>query len=548
MTSGRGSVGRLAMALAAVVALVAGQPAPAAFAEPAARTYAGPAYNSEFPIPPTATENQSKLWFHADAWWALLMEPTGRQVRVHELMPNHTWRPTPVVINADTGGVGDAVQAGDVVHTVTRDTADRLLYVRLTYDPAARDYRADAPVLITTRGSQAPAAIAQDSGGTLWVGYATATNMVVIRSEDGGVTWGRETILANTGTGNTPEMAAMIAYDDQVGVLWSDQNIGAFEFASHRAGDEPNVWSRTQALAGPAQADNHISLVRIPGEPSDTLVAAIKTSQGDQGEPLDSPLIQVLIRTPDGRWDAVPVSTIADGLNDPVLQVDLESRTLYLIASAEGNIVTKRASLDDLRFPPGIGTTLVVGTGGVLADPTVTKGTVDSRSGLVVLASDTARWRYRHAEIPLTAAAPVPDPDDNSPPEPPSGLQGRVVDDGTVVLSWGESSDGNRWVPASSGVPVREYVVMRDGVQISALTSTTLRDDSALDPDAPAETTVEYQVLAVDQAGNRSAAATVLVSPPAADPFPATAIGVGLLALGSLAGIYALVRPRLRRA
>ena len=29
----------------------------------------------------------------------------------------------------------------------------------------------------------------------------------------------------------------------RVGILWSDQTTGSFQFASHRTGDDPEVWS-----------------------------------------------------------------------------------------------------------------------------------------------------------------------------------------------------------------------------------------------------------------------------------------------------------------
>src|SRR4051794_4785255 len=84
------------------------------------RTYDGPAYSSTYTEPPTEGESQSKLWFLADAWWALLVEPSGKSVRVYELMPDHTWRPTSAVVNTDAGDVGDALRDGDTVHVITR--------------------------------------------------------------------------------------------------------------------------------------------------------------------------------------------------------------------------------------------------------------------------------------------------------------------------------------------------------------------------------------------------------------------------------------------
>ena len=89
------------------------------------RTYQGAVYSRSYPQPPTQGENQSKLWFHADAWWALLVEPTGRSLRVYELMPDHTWRATSAVVNDDVGDVGDAEAGGR--HADRRRRRRRLL-------------------------------------------------------------------------------------------------------------------------------------------------------------------------------------------------------------------------------------------------------------------------------------------------------------------------------------------------------------------------------------------------------------------------------------
>ena len=84
-----------------------------------ARTYPGPAYSPQVATAARrARGHQSKVWFHAGAWWALMLEPTGRAVRVSELLPDHTWRPTSAVVNPDAIDAGDALVDGDDVHVV----------------------------------------------------------------------------------------------------------------------------------------------------------------------------------------------------------------------------------------------------------------------------------------------------------------------------------------------------------------------------------------------------------------------------------------------
>src|SRR5688500_13330239 len=198
MRSGR-RPSQLCLGVLVCVATVFGSLPPVAAAQETPKTYAGQPYSSELPVPPTRTENQSKVWFHADAWWALLLEPTGRTARVFELMPDHSWRPTSAVVNPDAGDLGDALHDGDTVHVVNRRRDGSLYYVLLRFDPVARDYRADPPLLVTMRGSSTSASITKDTTGRLWVAFAAVNHVMVIYSDDGGQSWGTFSALSNTG-------------------------------------------------------------------------------------------------------------------------------------------------------------------------------------------------------------------------------------------------------------------------------------------------------------------------------------------------------------
>jgi hypothetical protein len=83
-------------------------------------------------------------------------------------------------------------------------------------------------------------------------------------------------------------------------------------------------------------------------------------------------------------------------------------------------------------------------------------------------------------------------------------------------------------------------------VEISTVTSTSIQDHPRA---GAAGTSVHYQVVALDDAGNRSSPAEVVVAlPAAAEARTAPVIGVGLLILAAFAGgAYALRRLRLTR-
>ena len=536
-------------ALALVSCCVIGGPVPAAAETGTPRTYVGPSYSPDVLTVPTAKESQSKLWFHDGSWWGLLNGPRGRGVRVHELMPDHSWRPTEAVLGTNVLQVGDAFWDGDTVHVAQRVPTGDLRYLRLTYDSESGEYQASEPVTVTTLGGNGFPSVVEDGTGRLWIGYANGLVTAVTWSDDGGATWAETYDLARNPEGSTAEVADLVAFDDRVGILWSDQAANSFRFASHADGDDPEVWARETALSGASEADNHISLVRIPGESSDRLAAAVKTSTNDTATSPDEMLIKVLLRGPVGGWSSVPVATVGDELNDPVLQVDLATETLRLFASNRaGDIVEKSSPLYDIGFEVGGGEPFMLGADGRLLDPTGTDQPLDARSGVVILASDTLRRTYRHAERALGTPPPVAGEADTTPPSEPVGLRGRALDPETLVLSWGRANDGQQWVPAGSGVPVEGYVVSREGVELATVTSTAFRDTPRQGP-ATTATTVRYEVQAVDAAGNRSRAVSIEVVLPAPEGSAPTVLGIVTLALAAVGAAYwALRRRRLNRS
>jgi LPXTG-motif cell wall-anchored protein len=211
------------------------------------------------------------------------------------------------------------------------------------------------------------------------------------------------------------------------------------------------------------------------------------------------------------------------------------------------NIIRKTSPLDQIGFEPGIGTIFVNGAGQQLGNPTGAKDPVDVRSGLVILASDTHAWSYRHAEMSL--GPPVADPADQVPPTPPPSMQAQVLSPETVALSWAPASDGDRWVPGGTGVPVSEYVVSRNGVEVATVTSTGMQDQVRAAADAAEPTVIEYSVTAVDASGNRSPAATLTVELPATDQSRTLVlVAIGLLGLaGVLVAGYLLYRRAVAR-
>ncbi len=103
--------------------------------------------------------------------------------------------------------------------------------------------------------------------------------------------------------------------------------------------------------------------------------------------------------------------------------------------------------------------------------------------------------------LPSTAVA-VAMPADTDPPTPPGGLQTASVTSGSVLLEWGPSSDN---------LGVLAYQVVRDGVRVA-----TVAGVSCLDTGVAPGGHYQYQVVALDAAGNSTPGAPLAVSTPAA--------------------------------
>lgn len=541
--------------LGALVGPAAAAAGPALPATGGSQTYEDVEYSADLPQVPTAHRQQSQLWFQDGAWWAVLSTPEDGTVRVAELMPDHTWRLTGTATNVHPEGPGDVLAVGNQVYVVSAGVDEHVVVSRLSYVPASREYAMDDGFPVEVPGSSNAVTVARDSGGDLWLAFTTTTSVRVLRSGDDGRSWSAPFDLpgpeAAIGRGN---VAAVVAFDDSVGVMWSDEQRGAFRFATHANGAPLTDWTVETALEGPGMSDDHLSVKVLPGEP-DTVLAAVKTSQGDAGESGDAPLLLVLRRSPDGRWTSYPVSTVRDGHTRPTLLLDRSNGVAYVVAQAPlrgGSIYLKSASVQDLAFPPGRGTLLMRASTGLLSDPTSTKQPVDARTGMVVLAVDRDARRYVHGEMPiaLPPGASMPGAEtDSTAPSAPVGLRARPRS-GDVLLQWNAANDGEVWWPDADGMPVKEYEVLRDGRRVGTTAETAFRDTSVR-PGVAAT----YAVEAVDWAGNRSGPSATVRVVGSEEPgglralvgTPSAAAGLAVLLLAAGLGSVQLTRWRHRR-
>ena len=484
-------------------------PAPSVAVDDIPRSYLGHRHPSTV-TNPTADKPQSKLWHTDDSWWALMVPTASTDTRIFRLNDvTHVWQDTGTVVDSTLNSTGDALwkESAQELTVVSRYASTNPRVTRFHYDAATGTYTRQSgfPVTVSTGGGSESAVIDQDSTGRLWITYTRSGRLWVAHSDPSGLIW---TAGYNPAVGdysiNSDDVSALVAFDNSIGVMWSDQGADAFRFAIHQDGAGDQAWSVETALQGNSMADDHINLKAARGH----VYAAIKTSEGDQvSDPSTAPLVGVLTRAPGqggaGSWRFLVAGTVADEHTRPLVMVDETNQDLYFVATAvaNGDIYYKRTDLAAPNFTnqPGRGTRLV-DTIAQLNNATGSKQPMTDATGLVILAASPGQDTYAHGEMELGPGGPL----DTEAPTVPRNVEA-IADVGRVDLAW---------EPATDDIGVVSYVVRRNGVALPP-TGQTSYVDLAVSPGV----TYSYTVAARDASGNESAAsgsvvATVPPNPP----------------------------------
>ena len=481
-------------------------------------TYEGPSYASTV-VSPSADKPQSKLWYVDGSWWALMSTGADTRTRIHQLLPDHTWRDTGTVVDTRLNSTGDALwsAAAGKLFVASRTASTNLQVARFSYNTSANTWSVDTgfPVVVNTGGGSESATIDQDSSGRLWVTYTRASRLWIAQSDVTGSQW-TAGFQPNVGdvTIKADDISALISFRNSIGLLWSDQQSGAVRFAIHEDDDPTSLWRVEDAgvaIPGASVADDHINLKQLTSDSRGRIFAAVKTSNDLGGA--NAALVGVLVRTPGandvGTWEFVVAGTVADDHTRPIIMIDETNQELYFFATAPGgDIVYKKTSLTNPSFAPGRGTAFVDSTASV-NNASGSKDPVNASTGMVVLAGADGPKRYVHAEMSLDAVGPGPG--DTVSPSVPQGLVASVVSGG-VDLSWSASVDD---------VGVVGYVVRRDGVVLDQVAGTSFSDRAV----APGGR-YGYTVEAVDAAGNRSGQSGVVSVDVPGEPPPPSGEGI----------------------
>ncbi|MCZ3389635.1 MAG: Ig-like domain-containing protein [Actinomycetia bacterium] len=407
-------------------------------------TYQDALYNTASAAP-TADKPQSKLWYNDGSWWALMMGAST--VNIYQLQANHTWRDTGTVVDDRVNSTGDALWSNGHLYVASRTagSAGAIRIYRFTYSSATKSYARDSgfPVKFSGGGSES-VTIDRDSLGRLWITFTRGSKVWVAHSTTADNVWVKPFLIPGVDTSvATDDISALISMGDKIGVLWSDQASAVLRFAVHIDTAPDSSWTSEVPLSGFDVPDDHLNLKSLLGDDQGRVHAAIKTSQGDHGQPGTTPLIYVLSRTSGGVWSAVPESTVADGQTRPQLALDRTNHQLIVMTSDEGggNVYYKTTPLNDIAFGPGKGAPFISWSGASVNNVSTTKDPVDSTTGLVAIASDEVAHRYYHAEMSLGPATETVPPTVTvtSPADGASGVAATV----TPAATFSEAMDAS---------------------------------------------------------------------------------------------------------
>ncbi|MET1063489.1 MAG: PKD domain-containing protein [Arthrobacter sp.] len=385
--------------------------------------------------PPTSDKPQSKLWWHDGSWWAD-MWTSGTGWQIYRLdVPSKTWVSTGLTNDtrantlADTLWDGTHLYIASHVVTVSGDTSPKAsvsgqaarLY-RYSYSGGTFSLDSGFPTTIMNNSSESMT-IDRDSTGAIWATWTQVssnasggfTNTVYVnRSAPDGTSWSSPFVIPVSNPNPAPDdISAVVAYGaNKIGVMWSDQLTGAVRWATRTDGTSPTAtssWKVQDAVRGNKLADDHISIKTLQSDNSGRVFAAVKTGLNDTaGNQSQAQLTLLVFKPGTGAFTTSTIATVSDCVSRPQIVLDTQNNTVHAFHTAPGTdisgcaysgipgaIYEKTASMDNPVFPAGRGTPIIQdGASANMNDVTTSKQSVNSTTGLVVLASNNVTKRY----------------------------------------------------------------------------------------------------------------------------------------------------------
>src|SRR5919198_488464 len=392
---------------------------------------------------PTGQKPESKLWFNDGRWWAVMFNTAANRFEIYGFnrasQDTNAWTSTGTAVDGRRTAEADVKWVSNgKLYVVTHiaagaTTADRTVNVkRYGYTPGAQPgtgrYTLEATKTIAN-GALETAVLGRDGVGRLWVTW-TAPNAGGGRSVFVTHTVASDTDFVtpfvlpapNANNLGADDISTILATGGKVGVLWSNQATTELRFAVHGDTDGDQTWTSKVLCATTKCPDDHPNIKALEGSGTGDAFAIVKTSLNDIASPPTAPLIVLYhIDMATLAIDSHTVWTVGDNATRGIVLLDKENRDAYAFSAAPccsgGVVYMKRAPFSNLTFPAGAGTPFIQSaTDTKVNNPTSTKQSLDSTTGLLVLAGDDGTRFYLHNFLALGASAPPPPP-----PPPPGG-------------------------------------------------------------------------------------------------------------------------------
>jgi hypothetical protein len=353
------------------------------------------------PLVPAATSTttgekpQSKVWLHDGIWWAVFPDTTGSHIW---RLDGDTWSKS-LLLSTNSTAKADVefLEQDGVVHVLLFD-GDLTELVSAEYvggpNPAFVPWsQRPSPVSIPLSSADT-AVIALDSVGRLWLAYEALSRIEVryADSDDGFSSWSGPIVLE--GNVDSDDIAAVVAFDGQVGVMWSDQTTKRFGFRVHVDGDSPTAWDSDEVPAsqsalsfGRGMADNHLNIAPAS---DGTLYVAVKTGYDSPSYPS----VALLVRRPGGVWDDL-YEVDNEGTRGIVLLDEASEKIVVIYADLSGGDLKYRISdMDYIHF----GARKLLIAGSTLNDPSST-GQPLLDEFVVIATSGSSALQVRGAQV-----------------------------------------------------------------------------------------------------------------------------------------------------
>lgn len=380
---------------------------------------AGTGGNSEV----TGDKPESKLWWNDGFWWGILWNTPSNAYHIYYLnLATQDWIDTGVAVDDRNASRADVLWDGQHLNIVSHifydssgvltPAGERGEFYRYSYDAGTNTYSLDAgyPVEVTL-GKSETLVVEKDSIGRLWVAYTEGKKVMVNHSTVGDDhTWGTPYALPLTEATklSNDDIASLIAYDGRIGVMWSNQASGIMYFAVHLDSALDSVWQSVSVYApGGAAADDHMNLKSLQTDDLGGVFAVVKTSFSNDTDPLINLLVcrKGTNCAVSGNWKPYVIYTKVEDHTRAILLIDTTNRMLHVFSTSPkfgGAIYRKSSSIDTIQFAAGDGTPFIQSaTDKTINDATSTKQSVNSTTGLVVLASDINTYKYLHNYLSL---------------------------------------------------------------------------------------------------------------------------------------------------